>query len=122
MGRVVVWNKMDALSCKEPVEGGLRASALCGWGLNDVRARVLQGLLPQQDGAEEVVVVNSRQAAHLAGALDCLQRALDLAASQCEDLLAAEVRRANVELGLLIGEGASPALLDSIFSQFCIGK
>jgi tRNA modification GTPase len=43
-------------------------------------------------------------------------------AREGEELIAAEVRLALGELGLVVGAVYTDDLLDRIFSQFCIGK
>ncbi len=123
MARLIVWNKIDALASKIPPPGVVCCSALCGWGLVELRDRALKMMLPQEVGAEEVVVVNSRQAGHLANGLRCLERALEqIRVEGGNDLVAAELRHGVGELALVVGEGAPTALLDAVFSQFCIGK
>jgi tRNA modification GTPase len=56
-------------------------------------------------------------------ASDALARARKLAAEHGgEELIAAELRGALVELGKIVGAIYTDDLLDRIFSRFCIGK
>ena len=58
----------------------------------------------------------------LAHAAECLHRARDAAVSVGEEFVAAEVRNALEELGLVVGAVYTDEVLDRIFSRFCIGK
>jgi tRNA modification GTPase len=54
---------------------------------------------------------------------DALERAFDLAAAHGpEELIAAEVRGALLEIGKTVGAVYTDDVLDRIFSKFCIGK
>ena len=56
-------------------------------------------------------------------ASESLTRAAELAASGSgEELIAAELRTALLELGQVAGAVYTDDLLDRIFSRFCIGK
>ena len=52
-----------------------------------------------------------------------LQRAVELCeAGQSDELLAAEMRVALHDLGLVSGAVSTDDILDRVFSRFCIGK
>ena len=73
--------------------------------------------------SEGVVVTESRHA-------DALRRTQDhiVAAQQAEaegrgrDIVSDELRAAADCLGEITGETATPAIIDAIFSTFCVGK
>ena len=50
------------------------------------------------------------------------QAARQLAARNAPELVAEELRRAQLELGEIVGTESSDELLGRIFSRFCIGK
>jgi tRNA modification GTPase len=123
--RLLIWNKLDALSCKRPdpaLGEVIQCSALCGWGLAALREMALKIMVPQARGEEGLVVLNSRQAQHLVNAAASLRQAHEEALQQRQDLVAAGLRFSVSELGKITGDETSPDMLDSIFSQFCIGK
>jgi tRNA modification GTPase len=77
----------------------------------EIRAEVLQ------------VMINSRHQDALNRARAATQRTLDvLRAREALELAAGELRIAVNAVGEIVGKTATEDLLDSIFSQFCIGK
>ena len=98
-------------------------SALCGWGVEDVKRRVIEVVMPGNDGEEVTLVTNERQfrvlvelhaAVRQTGALMDERGPLDVAAS--------DLRRAVHRLGEMTGELVSGDVLDTVFSTFCVGK
>jgi len=68
-------------------------------------------------------VTNARHRAHLAAALDAVQRARSVLAARLPgDVLALDLRAALHELGAITGAVTNEDVLDAIFSRFCIGK
>jgi tRNA modification GTPase len=69
------------------------------------------------------VMINSRHQDALTRARAATQRTLDvLRAEETLELAAGELRIAVNAVGEIVGKTATEDLLDSIFSQFCIGK
>jgi tRNA modification GTPase len=69
------------------------------------------------------VMINSRHQDALTRARAATQRTLDvLRAGETLELAAGELRIAVNAVGEIVGKTATEDLLDSIFSQFCIGK
>lgn len=96
-----------------------------GSGLTVLQAAVVghfsgDGLAEAVDG---VVLTERRHREALAGALTALDR-FRLAQERGEPLecLALELREALAALGLITGETTPDAILEQIFSRFCIGK
>ena len=99
-------------------------SALTGQGLPDLEQAVLDLVLQGgvQPGGD--MVTQARHADLLARAGAALDRGLTLL-DQAEppwELVALEVKEALMALGEITGEEVGDAVLDQIFSQFCIGK
>lgn len=129
---LVLWNKIDVVGCLEPppeAELGApvrRCSALNGWGVQALRAELLERCRGKLADTETVVSVRQQQ--QLAGALAALQRIIagpgaeGSAGRLTADLCAAELREAAGRLGGLLGEGVDEQVIDSIFRSFCIGK
>jgi tRNA modification GTPase len=101
----------------------IEISTVTGEGLNSLEAELYELIAGRGDMAAEPALVTTRQ-------LDALRRALDsvVAAMQAMhagvplDLLAVDVRAALYAVGEITGERVSEAVLDEIFSRFCIGK
>ncbi|MEI7514226.1 MAG: tRNA uridine-5-carboxymethylaminomethyl(34) synthesis GTPase MnmE [Betaproteobacteria bacterium] len=118
-----VWNKADAVADATQPMPGIRLSAKTGSGLEALRAALLHAAGWQAPAgglfmARERHVQALRQVdAHL------MEAAAHLAQSaQALDLLAEELRLAQIALNEITGAFSSDDLLGVIFSSFCIGK
>jgi len=69
------------------------------------------------------VMINSRHQDALGRARAALQRTIDALRGEVTlELVALDLRIAVNAVGEIVGQTATEDLLDSIFSQFCIGK
>ena len=69
------------------------------------------------------MMINSRHQEALARGRAATERAKDaLRADQTLELVAMDLRIATNAIGEIVGKTTTEDLLDSIFSQFCIGK
>jgi len=119
---VHVFNKADATPLADPARG-LAVSAKTGAGLDELRRKLL-ALAGWHASPEGLFIARTRH-------VDALRRTrehLALAQAQAHspepalDLLAEELRQAQVALGEITGEFSADDLLGEIFSRFCIGK
>ncbi len=101
-----------------------RVSAKTGSGLDELRRAISTFLLDGYRPASETVMLTERRHYEaLLFCLDNLKRAITLANDGSSlELLAFELREALYYLGQISGETTTEALLDDIFSNFCIGK
>ena len=118
---LVVGNKAD-LAAGDQTPADVAISALTGAGRNALVARLLE-----RCGASDVqglqVALNSRQRDLAASAAEALGRSLEAAAAQLPwDFWTIDLRGAVRSLGAITGEEVSEAVLDRVFSRFCIGK
>jgi tRNA modification GTPase len=102
----------------------IETSSLTGQGLEELRAAILEQLRTDESpGGQTVPATAARCQESLRLAGESLTRAAELAASENgEELIAAELRTALLELGQVAGAVYTDDLLDRIFSRFCIGK
>ena len=122
--RVGVWKKIDLLKITpgrveaDPVEISLSAKTGAGVGL--LAAELLRIAGWQQGAGETVVLARERHLQALAKAAEHVS-----IASQCDwqlELIAEELRLAQMALSEITGEFTADDLLGQIFSRFCIGK
>jgi len=124
---VVAGNKLDQWVASKPTEEAAdpadgRFSALTGEGRD-----ALVALLLERCGAGPLeglqVALNARQRDLAAAAAVSLQRCLEAAEQQLPwDFWTIDLRSAVHSLGEITGEEVSEAVLDRVFSRFCIGK
>jgi tRNA modification GTPase len=120
-----VWNKIDAMDERVDVTGGIQVqvSARTGAGLQDLRARLLE-IAGWQAAPEGVYIARERHLQALRR-VDAHLREADAqlkAEAPALDLLAEELRLAQIALNEITGEFTADDLLGVIFSSFCIGK
>jgi tRNA modification GTPase len=119
---IEVWNKHDAAPDAAP-GGGIRLSAKTGFGIEALRARLLEAA-GWQAAPEGVYLARARHVQALARVGRHLEGAAEQLAARAQalDLLAEELRLAQNALNEITGEFGADDLLSVIFSQFCIGK
>ncbi len=120
-----VWNKSDMVDAQAlaRVADGIAMSAKTGAGLQDLRQRLLQ-VVGWQSAPEGVYMARARHVQALQRVAGQLARAsAQLGAAQpALDLLAEDLRQAQLHLSEITGQFTSDDLLGEIFSRFCIGK
>ena len=120
---IALRNKADqyALSAGTMMDDQLIISAKERWGLDVLKAELLRQALAQKTDGALVSNVRHYEALKKADeALDRVTAALDLGVGG--ELLAADIREALFQLGLITGQITTDDLLESIFTRFCIGK
>jgi tRNA modification GTPase len=120
-----VWNKSDVADARAlaTVTDGIAMSAKTGAGLQDLRQRLLQ-VAGWQSAPEGLYMARERHVQALQHVYSQLARAsAQLGATQpALDLLAEDLRQAQLYLSEITGQFTSDDLLGEIFSRFCIGK
>jgi len=120
---LVAWNKVD-LAPGEPPPGigeAVGVSARTGAGVAAVRDWIVAHAGAAATG--ESLACLPRHRLGLEGVATALGAARDgLTAGLSPELVAFELREAQAALGELIGERTPEAVLEAIFSSFCIGK
>ena len=120
-----VWNKSDLADAQALAKtaDGIAMSAKTGAGLQDLRQRLLQ-VVGWQSAPEGVYMARQRHVQALQRVDQQLARAsAQLGAAQpALDLLAEDLRQAQLHLSEITGQFTSDDLLGEIFSRFCIGK
>jgi tRNA modification GTPase len=121
--RLVVWNKLDHAGCLPRPAAAIACSALCGWGLAELRQAALRCVAPRLADGGELLVTSARQAAVLQTADAALGNADEALRRGAEtELIAGELRVATARLGELTGHEVGTHVLDEIFARFCVGK
>ena len=102
---------------------GLRVSCLTGAGLSELENEILTRIMKGKLRAENTLAINARHR-------DCLRRSLQscdgaheaLQQNLSAEYVAVDLKDALQALGEVIGAVDVEQILDSVFSQFCIGK
>ena len=104
--------------------GTVHVSALTGEGISDLEQRMADTVLGSRVIASDALLVsNPRHKACLEQAADHLRQSLDGIANHIpDDLVTIDLTSAINALGEITGESVTDELLETIFSNFCIGK
>jgi len=120
--RLLVANKSDLPPGAVPVPADVRLSALEGIGEEDLVKALLQRC-GAGEAAGLLLALNQRQRDLAAAAAAALDRSREVAAQQLPwDFWTIDLREAIRALGEITGEELTEAVLDRVFSRFCIGK
>lgn len=126
--RLLVRNKSDLptkLELTPELEpGAVEVSCLTGQGIEPLKDKIKQMAWSGEIGTEMLeVMINARHQAALQRAREGTVKTLEaLRAQQTLELAAMDLRIAVNAIGEVVGKTTTEDLLDSIFSQFCIGK
>ena len=115
-GELVVANKIDLAPTPH---GALGISVLDGQGIGELHAALADQVRRLAHAAAGPVLSSARHAASLRDARAAIEAAL---AHDEAELRAEELRLAMAALGRITGRVDAEAVLDTIFSSFCIGK
>jgi tRNA modification GTPase len=126
---IVVGNKADLPAAWEPALLGpevLQVSATSGHGVNALGSAIARTVTSLGGSAESVLVTNERHRVLLTRALESVDHAVGAMAAAGdrlpEEFVVADLRGALEALEEVTGRRTADALLDEIFSTFCIGK
>ncbi len=115
---LILCNKSDRKSAFSMPEA-LKISAATGEGLDVLRKRIVQCA-----GTAEAPPLTSARHMRLArqAAAQLRAAAASLAQAEALDLAAVDLQAALEQLGEITGERVNEKLLDTVFSNFCVGK
>jgi tRNA modification GTPase len=126
--RLLILNKSDLPRRLEfPSEVTAKVLEVCcltGQGIEKLKDEVKDSVWSGEIRAEMLeTMINSRHQNALARSREATQRTIDaLKSEQTLELVAMDLRIAVNAIGEIVGKTTTDDLLDSIFSQFCIGK
>ena len=124
-GAVMAWNKVDAPEAGPVPAGWIGVSAATGFGESGLAASIRSSLLGgrESDGAATARIGTARHRDALIRAGSSLGDAIAaIESGEPVDMAAVDVATALEALGEITGETTSEDILESLFSNFCVGK
>lgn len=126
---VIVLNKTDKAerTDKEPflkyTDKVIAISAASGEGREELAKTIEAMFTPEDYNADSTLFANERQRLCAQRALECIDEAIAaLEAGLTLDAVTVTIDRAAEHLAELTGEKASEAVVNEVFSKFCVGK
>jgi tRNA modification GTPase len=123
--RIVVGNHSDRAGAKTEV-GTLKflpTSALSGAGISELSRAISEALVGELPGGASLVIASQRQRDLLLGVARQIRQSITAFEGELGLAISAEaLYGALVPLDALIGRDSREAVLDVLFSRFCIGK
>lgn len=119
-----VWNKCDVGNkINKFQEESVKISAINGTGLRDLERTIIEKVRDIIESGETSHVTTQRQLEILERVNQYIKSALKNFEIGYElDIISIDIRKALEELDTLLGRKFSEDLLDTIFSNFCVGK
>ncbi len=118
---IKVVNKVDVLKDETDSDADVYTSAVTGEGIEKLKVLLLEkGFGARSE--DSAFLIEERHFGALCRAEESLKRAIFACESQPLDLIGIDVKEAWDALGEITGETATEAIIEEIFSKFCVGK
>ena len=119
---IKVFNKIDLTSDETETDADVHTSAVTGEGIEKLK-RLLFEKSFGENSEDMAFLIEERHYEALNRAQESLQKAILAGrASQPLDLIGIDVKESWDALGEITGETATEAIIEEIFSKFCVGK
>ncbi|MBB6061747.1 tRNA modification GTPase [Thermosipho japonicus] len=121
---IPVWNKCDiGYNFNKEFKDAVKISALTGESFRSLESIILSKVSDIIESGESSHVITQRQLEVLERVKRNVESAIfNLKSGYEVDVISIDIRKALEELDVLIGKRFSEDLLDTIFSNFCVGK
>ena len=118
---IKVFNKTDAVTDETQSDADVYTSAVTGEGIEKLKTLLYEkGFGGRSEDA--AFLIEQRHFDALSRAKDSLARAINTCGYEPLDLIGIDVKEAWDALGEITGETATEAIIEEIFSKFCVGK
>ena len=118
---IKIVNKSDILKDETPTDADVYTSAVTGEGIEKLKTLLYEKGMGERS-EDAAFLVEERHYNALNRAKDYIKKAISSCGSEPLDLISLDVTDAWEALGEITGETASEAIIDEIFSKFCVGK
>ena len=118
---IKVVNKVDILKDETETDADVYTSAVTGAGIEKLKRLLLERGFGERS-EDAAFLIEERHFGALCRAEESLQKAIRACESQPLDLIGIDVKEGWDALGEITGETATEAIIEEIFSKFCVGK
>ena len=118
---IKVINKVDILQDETDTDADVYTSAVTGAGIEKLKKLLFEKSFGQRS-EDSAFLIEERHYGAICRAEDSLKKAINACLCQPLDLIGIDVKEAWDALGEITGETATEAIIEEIFSKFCVGK
>ena len=119
---IKVFNKIDLTHDETETDADVHTSAVTGEGIENLKSLLYEKGFGAR-GEDAAFLIEERHFEALKRANDSLQKSIAACrVGQPLDLIGIDVKEAWDALGEITGETATEAIIEEIFSKFCVGK
>ena len=118
---IKVINKVDILQNDTATDADVYTSAVTGAGIEKLKKLLFEKSFGDRS-EDSAFLIEERHYGALCRAEDSLSKAIAACACEPLDLIGIDVKEAWDALGEITGETATEAIIEEIFSKFCVGK
>ena len=119
---IKVFNKVDATTDETDTDADVHTSAVTGAGINKLKELMYEKGYGGQRTEDAAFLIEERHFDALSRSAESLSNAIFACDFQPLDLIGIDVKAAWEALGEITGETATEAIIEEIFSKFCVGK
>ena len=116
-----VFNKSDLLA-KQEDKNFIYVSAINNENINKLKQSIFEKTVSGNINQNKFYLTNTRHIEAVRLACQSLQNAVEIFNSTTFDIISSEIKSAWTYLGEISGVVSDEAILDKIFSKFCLGK
>ncbi len=118
---IKIFNKVDLTHDETETDADVLTSAVTGEGINKLKELLYERSFGELS-EDAAFLIEQRHFDALKRSKDALSRAILACGNQPLDLIGIDVKEAWDALGEITGETATEAIIEEIFSKFCVGK
>lgn len=118
---IVIVNKSDEKRILEKQEEELYISAKDEKNITAVKDKIFDMVAGEEIDLNKIIIINERQIEHLKEAMITIQE-IFAAKEESMDIIAMLIKNLWNALGKITGQCENEAIIDLIFSKFCLGK
>ena len=119
---IKVFNKVDATSDDTTTDADVHTSAVTGEGIQRLKQLMYEKGFGGARTEDAAFLIEERHFSALTRAAEHLEKAIFACEFQPLDLIGIDVKASWDDLGEITGETATEAIIEEIFSKFCVGK
>jgi tRNA modification GTPase len=124
---VKVWNKTDKPDARPMPEGWIPTAAKTARGEHELASKIHEALLARFNAGSRISCVVSSARQHevlkrIEGHIQAVLTPLEQDSTSAFDMYYVDLQEALSVFAELVGETSPEMILDSVFSQFCVGK